>query len=83
MEQRDQFFDAAGGLDVFDNGCGCRFHIFFVNGDARAVVDGADAGEAVAPFLGDDASFGDVGEGGMRAHVKFFKGSGGKWVDML
>jgi hypothetical protein len=46
VEQRDQFFDAAGRLDVFDNGCGRRFHVFFVDDDTGAVVDGADAGEA-------------------------------------
>ena len=52
-----------------------------MDGDAGAVVDSADSDEAVAPFLGDDASFGDVGEGRVRDTLKFVQG--GEWVDML
>ena len=81
MEQRDQFFNAADGLDVFDNGCGCRFHIFFVNGDSVAVVYGPYSREAVAVFFGYDAGFGDTCKGGVRDGLKFFKGSGGIGAD--
>ena len=43
-----------------------RFHILLVNTDSRPIIHGANAEEAVAPFLGDDAGFSDIGQGGMR-----------------
>ena len=51
---------AAGGLDGFDNGCGCRFHVFFVDGDTGAVVYGAPAGESGSLLFGDHAGLCDA-----------------------
>lgn len=43
-------------------------------GDVGTFVHDASAGEAIAPFLGDDAGFGDVGQSGVRYTLKFFQG---------
>jgi hypothetical protein len=46
---------------MFHNRRRHRLHILLMNTDTRPIVDSANAGDAMAPLLGDDAGLSDVG----------------------